>query len=787
MKKSAQKSASDSHINTQNHKDKCQIFKLQLKEKGLDFILKRYPQFKNKFENIDDLLDLIVKSKESVIMDNKNTQNNNNIQNNDMVFNKHTLKEWIHDVHNFLRNSGAGYGMKPLNIFSLFYGLMRLEQFNMLSEFELNDPKMKFSNLLKISEKQCESKYTELIQIIRDNEFNILDTLYGTRENHPLRYTLFYEIPQHIDANVFSELIIRINNIKNIEENSNLQLSGKVYEYFIGRDESAISELGAFFTDRPIPKIIYNKFININLDINGNIPTIIDPFGGSGGLITEYISTINNKFKIDWSKNIDNINHYDMNDDVVKISGLEIMCLTRTKISPKKTSNSFKNEFDGKKFMLITSNPPFGGDTFNSDLIKPQNELLSEIKRKLKLDKNNEHLKLQKNTIENEIKYIKHNHENQKVSVNNSSERIKNYAKTHNLNGVCKEQVSMILFMDLLEKNGTACIIMKQGLFFNKSKEYTSLRKHLLENFNITNIIKIPEGSFENTNCVTSIIIFHNNGPTTSIEFSDLVVEECDKTLFETNEKGCISILENKGDIINVDYNIVKNISKEEIMSNEIYSLDICDYSNFILKENKNNAITLNSLEILDINHKHTSELLSDKYYDCKIKDLEKNKFIKYKSVVLKKDVKDSYIIKENDILISTCRPKSEKTRLVNRSDIERGLITGINKLRVKSNYINTYPSIYIYAILYQFIGEKSVKGGPRSNFERMFAKSTSYPTIKLEMLKHLDIPLHKDDNKIKEWEKKLLNVYDKDMVTFKRYSKELFNEIVLEFTMFSE
>ena len=34
---------------------------------------------------------------------------------------------------------------------------------------------------------------------------------------------------------------------------------GKIYEYFIGRDESAISELGAYFTDRHIVDYILNK------------------------------------------------------------------------------------------------------------------------------------------------------------------------------------------------------------------------------------------------------------------------------------------------------------------------------------------------------------------------------------------------------------------------------------------------------------------------------------------------------------------------------------------------
>lgn len=43
---------------------------------------------------------------------------------------------------------------------------------------------------------------------------------------------------------------------------NDFDIKGKVYEYFIGRDKSAISDLGAYFTDRPITSFIMNK-INI--------------------------------------------------------------------------------------------------------------------------------------------------------------------------------------------------------------------------------------------------------------------------------------------------------------------------------------------------------------------------------------------------------------------------------------------------------------------------------------------------------------------------------------------
>ena len=45
----------------------------------------------------------------------------------DMTFsNNDTLRDKIHEIHNFLRNSGVGYGMTALKIFNLFYGVIKI-------------------------------------------------------------------------------------------------------------------------------------------------------------------------------------------------------------------------------------------------------------------------------------------------------------------------------------------------------------------------------------------------------------------------------------------------------------------------------------------------------------------------------------------------------------------------------------------------------------------------------------------------------------------------------------
>jgi hypothetical protein len=41
----------------------------------------------------------------------------------DLFFTREDLKDYIHSIHNFLRNNGAGYGNVGMKIFNIFYGL----------------------------------------------------------------------------------------------------------------------------------------------------------------------------------------------------------------------------------------------------------------------------------------------------------------------------------------------------------------------------------------------------------------------------------------------------------------------------------------------------------------------------------------------------------------------------------------------------------------------------------------------------------------------------------------
>jgi restriction endonuclease S subunit len=432
-------------------------------------------------------------------------------------------------------------------------------------------------------------------------------------------------------------LINEINSIKDIEKTSKEQLSGKIYEYFVGRDQSAISELGAYFTNRGIVDFILNK-IKPKLKPDATIPKMIDMFGGSGGFTIGYMDyLIKNKFEIDWKSQLDNIYHFDINEDVLKSARLELFCLSQgifPNMNNVKRTNSFKEDFrDIGKFDLIITNPPYGGDKISTSAKKEKRDKIIKyidnqiyifknyIIQKIEKTENNkkiiedikkprtdidkvisliEHIDIfdnidDKNTMKriqelyNQQYYLKKENkqeiENYKklcVNVASCSDEIIRFAGKHKLTGTDKEACSLMLIMDLLEVNGTAVGVIKEGLFFDSS--YMELRKVLLKNYNVKEIISVPQNQFENTSTKTSIIIFNNDGDikTTEIKFSELNVNLYEKDEFVEiiqNDKIEIKLKYNKGDIINIEEVFIKSVSIDDILNNDTISLNSKDYN----------------------------------------------------------------------------------------------------------------------------------------------------------------------------------------------------------------
>src|SRR3989304_5875890 len=139
-------------------------------------------------------------------------------------------------------------------------------------------------------------------------------------------------------------------------------------------------------------------------------------------------------------------------------------------------------------------------------------------------------------------------------------------AKKFIIKGDNKETLSLLLFMGLLKPDGVCGVVLIEGVFF--AKKFMKLRKVLCDNYNVTNIISIPKDDFLNTHVQTSVLIFHNNGQTEKIIFSEIKY-----IMDENNSKFDIyeihPVTKEKGVFLEVDY--------KDIVKNE-YTLNYMDY-----------------------------------------------------------------------------------------------------------------------------------------------------------------------------------------------------------------
>ena len=735
------------HLETQKHKDKFELFELKLSKLTEDKLIEKY-----KTTNIKDICNEL----ETVIYNNQIKNDVDFLEDtkyiesimteNEIISNKEALKDKIHEIHNFLRNNGAGYGMNALKVFNIIFGLKKIEENNLFDKVGLN-PVCKFSNLLEMANKKNNKTDEELASFI----FNeVLDAI----NDSDIKELLFYEIPKGINGKAFRYLIQEIDSITKIEKDCNVLLSGKIYEYFIGRDETAISELGAYFTDRHIVEYILKK-LDLEINENGSVPSMIDMFAGSGGFTTGYVNFLKNKYpNINWNKGINKIHHYDMNEDVIKSAGLELFCLTGElpDMNNIKYKNSFTDEFDNKKYMYPLINPPYGGDKNKKTIAQEKSEKVKEYIKEELQSITDEGLKIKRQkqlkAIEAKEKQDKKDNDKSKVCVATCSGRIQKFAKDNNLTGNDKEACSLMLLMDIVKLGGTAVGVLKEGVFFNKT--YKNLRKHLIENFNVREVISVPQDQFENTSTKTSIVIFDNTeNKTEKVIFSDLIVERYDKDSF-TEINDVIVINEFKGDILGVNDKIVSVATCEEILNNPIYSLNGKDYNKQVIVCGEGYELVRLG-DISDVNMGATPDTKNHNYW--------KNGTIPWVSIAelnnnIIYDTK-KHITKEGENTMKNRKIPINSVLLSFKLSIGKLGIAGVEMycneaiVYLNSKILNV-SNMYLYYIFEGLDIEQ-------------FGRGTigSHGNLNKDILIKLKIPVPKSEDKITEWVNKISKPYD--------------------------
>lgn len=297
----------------------------------------------------------------------------------------------------------------------------------------------------------------------------------------------------------------RVNQIDHNELMNKLDIVGDIYEHFINREGKTMKDLGQYFTDRSLIRYLVQS-INPHVHPNGQVPTLWDPASGTGGFLIEYIHQLNELGEnINWSLNKNRIFANDINKNTYTLlkQNLYYAFKESSGISIK-LLDSLCND-DDQKYDNILANPPFG------------------------------------------IKGLKYKDMNQKI-------------KNIGINGTKGEILFLQLCMAKLNDNGKCCIVVPEGVLFNSTKMYKETRKYLLENFNLTKVIKVGDGEFfKNTGVKTSVLCFEKTGSTQNIEFIQV-----DKVNDSIQEVPLMSI--NIDKIIENDYSLNMNLYKEIVL-----------------------------------------------------------------------------------------------------------------------------------------------------------------------------------------------------------------------------
>jgi type I restriction-modification system DNA methylase subunit/restriction endonuclease S subunit len=376
------------------------------------------------------------------------------------------------------------------------------EQFNEKLNFffflKAIEPQIECKNLVFCDHETSQKcRFSYLAQI--ENEHELYDIFANVVIPQIYKHPDTKEYFKAVKVSRSRNLFLVIQEINRIDINSqDFDFLGDLYEYCIGRGTSQMSDDGQYYTNRPICNLIVrhlNPVVDVDSRNRMEIPSMIDPFSGTGGMNITYVNHINqqmvnkddperySKIKEIWQKNRKSI--YGSDISALNVMSTKMNLLFHTGVTFTKDTlrqaNSFKETLfldDGnkpKKYKYIMTNSPFGGD-----------------KSKGK-----------------DYRFKYGQYENGKKSGNYIYEVSPEIQKI-DIRVDDKVPTAVQLCMASLEEDGGCGMVLPEGFFFSSVSHFVKTRQHLIENFKVSKVIDIPQGAFENTPTKTSIIIFYN-------------------------------------------------------------------------------------------------------------------------------------------------------------------------------------------------------------------------------------------------------------------------------------
>lgn len=274
------------------------------------------------------------------------------------------------------------------------------------------------------------------------------------------------------------QILTKLESIDIDHLNLHFDIIGTIYELHLktGTDSSAMRDLGQYYSSRHI----INYMVGLcepKLKSNKKIESICDPTCGSGGFLSMSIRYLNAKYpnKIDWAINKSNIHGYDITENNIQLTSLNLLLETGqlfdTICKQDSLYNDLKNEETGEILDgvdIILANEPFG------------------------------------------LKNLVHA---------SCCDKVKNLK----IRGTKGEPLFLQLMAESLNLGGRCAVIVPEGVLFNDSTIHQGTRKHLIEKYNLKKIILMSDSFFMNTNVKCAVLYWTNEEEKTKqVEYYDI-------------------------------------------------------------------------------------------------------------------------------------------------------------------------------------------------------------------------------------------------------------------------
>jgi type I restriction-modification system DNA methylase subunit len=481
-----------SHLETQKHKDKKELFELKIKlmkeseiqdTYGMTDIDAIVRKFETHIEHIQESTKAEIMATPLV---KKQVQNKvvwaleQNVDTNEQYNSiKTKLQSTIKQCHDILYSSCSVVGIKAQNDIMRILCLVLLKHYFVTHAHEFEQLCQKTKSKGHITDTQ----YNKCVAYCKDitllakhdnplNEWKILVTKFLV---HVLP-SIYFEEDSKFNCGDENTIVKIIDILSKLDITSEFidafsTSCGDIHEAFrsYGGGKGA-KELGQFFTPRQLIHLIFyglglkeivNEFTN---------PTVYDPCMGTAGFLTRLLKLA------DISP--EHVYGCETEVDTIKFGECSLMLATKSiNTNVIKCDSLCQNPFLlDKKFQVIVTNPPFG--------TKMEYKALQE---KFEKAFPNSHVKF------SDIYPLKVN------------------------NGACLF-VQHCVYM--LEEGGLCAIVLPDGVLFDGNAKWAkTFRKWLCESVNVRTILKVPSGTFDHAGVKTNVVVFTKDGPTNDIQY----------------------------------------------------------------------------------------------------------------------------------------------------------------------------------------------------------------------------------------------------------------------------